>query len=68
MFPDPKVSGRYAPAWLYTNLAEIYKKWLPDEDQQRTLQDGGYYSVNLLRHSSTPQTKFGSAHSLPTQN
>ena len=45
MFPDPEVSGPYSPSWLYSGLADIYKNWLPGESQQRTLRDGGYYSV-----------------------
>jgi hypothetical protein len=45
MFPDPTVIGNYSPAWLYSGIADIYKRWLPADDQQRTLRDGGYYSV-----------------------
>ena len=47
MFPDPTVNGRYAPSWLYSNVAKLYQKWLPEQQQQSTLKDGGYYSVRL---------------------
>ena len=47
MFPDeyepvPKI---YDPSWLYNNLADLYKHWLPDVNQQQTLRDSGFYSV-----------------------
>ena len=46
MFPDPNVTGDFSPSWLYSGMAAIYKSWLPGENQQRTLKDGGYYTVS----------------------
>lgn len=49
MFPDPSTNGVYSPSWLYANLAEIYRQWLPTVNQQKTLKDGGYFSVSAVR-------------------
>ena len=51
MFPaeDEPIPLAYDPAWLYDNLADLYQHWLPDQNQQRTLRDSGYYSVRIIR-------------------
>ena len=45
MFPLINETGKYNPSWLYSNLAEFYQTWLPGKDQQRTLREGGFYTV-----------------------
>jgi len=45
LFPDSAVTGEFSPKWLYKNLAKLFKDWLPNQQQQSTLLDGGYYSV-----------------------
>ena len=45
MFPMANQKGKYNPSWLYTNMAEMYKQWLPEDEQQLTLKNFGYYSV-----------------------
>ena len=45
MFPDSNVKGNDSIHWLYDTMANLYKQWLPQEAQQKTLRDGGYYSV-----------------------
>lgn len=48
MFPsvdDKKVPKLYDPEWLYNSLADLYQRWLPDDYQQTTLRDSGYYTV-----------------------
>ena len=47
MFPtgDEPVPLNYDPGWLYNNLADLYLQWLPNETQQQTLRDSGYYSI-----------------------
>jgi len=44
MFPEV-ADGNFSIKWLYRDIAEQFKEWLPDEEQQRTLRDAGYYSV-----------------------
>ena len=46
MFPDSKTSGKYNPDWLYQRLAEMYLRWLPEKQQQKSLRNSGYYSVS----------------------
>jgi len=48
MFPDPSINGVYSPSWLYANLAEIYKQWLPKESQQKMLKDGRYFLARIV--------------------
>ena len=52
MFPEV-ADGNFSIKWLYRDIAQQFKEWLPDEEQQRTLRDAGYYSVmnNVLLHS-----------------
>ena len=46
MIPMPgQTSGKYNPGWLYSAMAEYYKEWLPEAEQQNTLKEGGYYTV-----------------------
>lgn len=50
MFPPENstiVPKLYDPAWLYNNLADLYQHWLPNQNQQQTLRDSGYYSVSF---------------------
>ena len=48
MFPEVP-DANFSIAWLYEDLAEKFKVWLPDQEQQRTIKDAGYYSVSHLR-------------------
>ena len=47
MFPDSNVDGPDSIQWLYTTMSNLYLAWLPGKAQQRTLKDGGYYSVGI---------------------
>ena len=47
MFPDPNVEGPDSIHWLYNTMSNVYSHWLPEESQQRTIKDGGYYSVTI---------------------
>ena len=46
MFPEV-ADGNFSIKWLYRDIAQQFKEWLPDEEQQRTLRDAGYYSVKI---------------------
>lgn len=51
MFPaddEDMIPTRYDPSWLYNAMADIYSIWLPNQEQQKTLKDSGYYTI-LLR-------------------
>ena len=45
MFPDANVEGPDSIHWLYNTMSNLYGDWLPGEEQQQTIKDGGYYSV-----------------------
>jgi len=34
--------------WLKDNVAEYWKKWLPNEIQQKSLKHGGYFSIDVV--------------------
>lgn len=48
MLPLKNETGKYNPSWLYNNLADFYLTWLPGKAEQRTLREGGFYTVSLL--------------------
>ena len=50
MFPDANVEGPDSIHWLYNKMSNLYSHWLPEETQQRTIKDGGYYSVILRNY------------------
>lgn len=47
MFPTEREVGKYNPGWLYTGMAQAFQHWLPDEAQQSTMREGGYYQVHI---------------------
>ena len=48
MFPDANVEGPDSIHWLYNTMSNLYGDWLPGEEQQQTIKDGGYYSVGYI--------------------
>ena len=49
MFPDISDSGKNNIKWLYSAFADSYKHWLPQPEIQKTLREGGYYTVRLRK-------------------
>ena len=49
MFPDTHESagGKYDVSWLYGNVAKYFQHWLPNAEQQKSIREGGFYSLEL---------------------
>ena len=47
-FPEKYDLEKFNFTWMYSSLADSYEHWLPQQEVQKSLREGGYYTVSKV--------------------